>query len=176
MNNSNTPKIVVGVGLVAVYAVGLTVLTLRGKHDSEIAQLPPSALVASADAASLAPAIDGTADTLLSHEGPGAQDSPIVPTPAQVVPGPGTAGNESSRSPVHPAPRPLLDEAPNGAMTTTTPPVGGNDEASQETPAASDAATESADASVAVASAPTMPFADGRDGGEADESAPVIAN
>jgi hypothetical protein len=38
MNNSKTPKIVIGVGLAAVYAAGLGYFTLRGAHDNVIAQ------------------------------------------------------------------------------------------------------------------------------------------
>jgi hypothetical protein len=39
MNNSKTPKIVVGVGLAAVYAVGLTIVTMRNVPDSNVAQI-----------------------------------------------------------------------------------------------------------------------------------------
>jgi hypothetical protein len=39
MNNSKTPKIVVGVGLAAIYAAGLTVVTLRNVPDSNVAQI-----------------------------------------------------------------------------------------------------------------------------------------
>lgn len=52
MNNSKTPKIVIGVGLAAVYAVGLSLLVLRGAHDNTVAQgvaVAPPAQVAAAD-------------------------------------------------------------------------------------------------------------------------------
>jgi osmotically-inducible protein OsmY len=42
MNNSKTPKIVVGVGLAAVYASGLAYFILRGAHDNVIAQSAPT--------------------------------------------------------------------------------------------------------------------------------------
>src|ERR1051325_9712852 len=55
MNNSNTPKIVIGVGLVALYAIGFTVFALRGKHDTVVAQGTPSEISAPMAADSAAP-------------------------------------------------------------------------------------------------------------------------
>jgi hypothetical protein len=54
MKNSKTPKVVVAVGLVAVYATGLTILTLRDKGDTVVAQQAasvPAAQIAAAPAA-----------------------------------------------------------------------------------------------------------------------------
>ncbi|MEO6079133.1 MAG: BON domain-containing protein [Steroidobacteraceae bacterium] len=58
MNNSKTPKIVVGVGLAAIYATGLAIFTLPRTHDNVVAQNASDAPTAQIAAASVpAPAI-----------------------------------------------------------------------------------------------------------------------
>ena len=43
MNNSKTPKVVVGVALAAIYAAGLGVLAVRSAHQKAVAQQAPAA-------------------------------------------------------------------------------------------------------------------------------------
>jgi hypothetical protein len=52
MNNSKTPKIVVGAGLGVVYAVGLTMVMMRGGPDSNVAQ--PATVEVAAEMATVA--------------------------------------------------------------------------------------------------------------------------
>lgn len=156
MNNSNTPKVVVGVGLVAIYAVGLTVLTLRGKH-GEILRSPPAAVaapmtadVAVPDAAITEPA--QPAEPLVSPGTVGAEGNAPASTPAPVARRGGSAVDEAVRP----------------------PPAGGNEEASREDTPVSEATTEPA-ASTEVADTPT-PASDSRDDAGSDEPALLITD
>lgn len=83
MNDSKTPKIVVGVGLVAVYAAGMGVLALRERHPAVVTS-PPQVVSAADDPspASATLAATDAADTA-SSVGTSGTDSglPAVPAP-----------------------------------------------------------------------------------------------
>jgi osmotically-inducible protein OsmY len=50
MNSNSTPKIVVGIGLAAVFGVGVSIFAVRAKQESEIARTsPPAAVAAQSD-------------------------------------------------------------------------------------------------------------------------------
>ena len=50
MNSNSTPKLVIGIGLAAVFGVAVSVFAVRAKHDSELARnAPPPALTAPSD-------------------------------------------------------------------------------------------------------------------------------
>ncbi len=105
MNNSKTPKIVVGVGLVAVYAAGLTFLTLRETHDSAVAQSAPSAQMVAAPAAPPLVIPESVETPALAPEA-----SPPAATPAPVAP-PSVASQ----------PKPRAAEVPVASLPTRPP-------------------------------------------------------
>jgi hyperosmotically inducible protein len=131
MNKSNTPKVVVGVGLVAVYAVGLTVLTLREKH--EVVQSPP-AEVAAATPEVASPAV-----------------SPLSETTAEVAQAP--AVTATAPSPVTPEPKARADASIPADVAATSPSPRGTDEAANAGNIASEAASDSVAAPAAASNA-----------------------
>lgn len=129
MNNSKTPKIVVGVGLVAVYAAGLTFLTLRETNDSAVAQSLPAAESAQMVAAPAEPALGlpESTNTLASADALAPELSTPAATPAPVAPTP--AASTAARAPeatrptaaAQPAPRPA--EVPLANLPSPRSPV-----------------------------------------------------
>jgi hypothetical protein len=149
MNNSNTPKIVVGVGLVAVYAVGLTVLTLRGKH--EVIPATPAAVSAPADA--MAPTVDPSVAEASVPSLAEAPSPPLSETPAAVAQAP--AVKEAVPAPVAPAPRTRTEVPAQAEVAATTAPSPANDETASAGNVTRDSATEPAPMAASNAPAAT---------------------
>jgi hypothetical protein len=88
MKNSKTPKIVVAVGLVAVYATGLTILTLRDSSNAVVAQQTSSVPAAQIAAAPVVPPeivpAPGEEATSVTEQAAAlnAASAPAVPAPA----------------------------------------------------------------------------------------------
>jgi hyperosmotically inducible protein len=93
MNSNSTPKIVVGIGLAAVFGAGVSIFAVRAKQESEIARTTPPAAVAAQNDQS-------AADTTAPVQGAPAQ------APAdQSIPAPTTQGSAPTTA-VMPAPTP----------------------------------------------------------------------
>lgn len=104
MNSNSTSKLVVGIGLAAVFGVGVSVFAVRAKHESELARdTSPPALVAPSDqnaTDATAPAPNAAAQTPIdqtapmpSAPAPVPSAAPSVVTPTPVAPTPPTSGN-----------------------------------------------------------------------------------
>jgi len=93
MNSNSTPKIVVGIGLAAVFGVGVSIFAVRAKQESEIARTAPAAAVA-------AQSDQSAADTTAPVQGAPAQTPPDQSTSA-----PSAQGSAPTTS-VTPAPTP----------------------------------------------------------------------
>jgi hypothetical protein len=85
MNNSKTPKIVVGVGLVAAYAAGLTFLTLRDAPEGAVAPSQTSALSAQMAAAPALPPMGTTESASTAALAPEASAAVETPAPGAAV-------------------------------------------------------------------------------------------
>ena len=87
MNNSKTPKIVIGVSLVALYAIGFTVFALRGKHDNVVAQGAPSGVSApmAADPALAPLGLPESAEASAATSPQDAVSVPVAPEAADVT-------------------------------------------------------------------------------------------
>jgi osmotically-inducible protein OsmY len=106
MNSKSTPKIVVGIGLAAVFGVGVSMFAVRAKQESEIARTaPPAAVVAApsdqnaADAA--APAAGSAAQTPVDQAAtaPSAPaTAPVAAVPAPSTPSAAVAASDQSDS------------------------------------------------------------------------------
>lgn len=130
MNNSKTPKIVVGVGLVAVYATALAMFTLRGAHDSVVAQSLPAA-VPTPVAADAAPAPEASS--------PAATPAPIAPEVSTAARAP-----DRMRPLVASESKPRAQQVPVAHLVASTPPARSDAEESSPGNSGSDAANESA--------------------------------
>jgi len=133
MNNSKTPKIVVGVGLAAVYATIAAFLIPRGEHDNIVAQnatTAPAAEVAS-EPALPPPLVSEDASTTANE-----QPAPAVAAPAPVAAAPvAVAASKASAAPAarkaetkpqlseQPVARqePIAEERPIASVATTPP-------------------------------------------------------
>jgi hyperosmotically inducible periplasmic protein len=103
MNSNSTPKIVVGIGLAAVFGVGVSIFAVRAKQESEIARTAPPAAVAAqqsdqsaADTTAPVPGAPAPAPSDQSTSAPSAQGS--APT-TSVTPAPTPAATALSDSP-----------------------------------------------------------------------------
>jgi hypothetical protein len=148
MNNSNTPKIVVGVGLVAVYGA-LTFFMLHGAHDSAVAQSLPAAVSAPTAAEPAAPPV-AAAPT------PAIQES--VDTRASTE----ATAKEARRPRIAAEPKPHAEHVPVASLASTIPPARNEAEASSTGTSGSNAVddlppTEDAAASASVTSAEDVP-------------------
>jgi hyperosmotically inducible periplasmic protein len=93
MNSNSTPKIVVGIGLAAVFGVGVSIFAVRAQQESEIARAtPPAAVAAQSD--------QSAADTTAPAQGAPAQAPPDQSTPAP------SAQDSAPTTAVMPAPTP----------------------------------------------------------------------
>lgn len=135
MNNSKTPKIVVGVGLVAVYATILTVAAVRRPSEIAVTEgVPssPSALSAQMTAEPVVPQLGTTesAAALASQDAMAPATEAAVATPASMAPpaSAATKAAEVARSQVAPAPQPRIAEVPVESMPSPRPPAPGNAE------------------------------------------------
>jgi hypothetical protein len=155
MNNSKTPKIVVGVGLAAIYATGLAVFTLRGMHNDVVVSTSaaPPALAAEPAPPAIEPAPAAT---------PASVTEQTAGAPTAAAPAPSTAGNATA-SPLpraesqanlagkeQPVPRVATAPAEESAAEESAP---ANDVASADNEAADSAGD--APSSVQAGSAPT---------------------
>jgi hypothetical protein len=141
MNNSKTPKIVVGVGLVAAYAAGLTFLTLRDKPAS--VEQSPSAVSAQMVAAPAAPpAVIAESDTLASAT----TTEPAVPETSNAAKVPAAA------PPVASQPKPRAAEVPVANLPSPRPPAASDAEESSRSNSGTNAVSELAATANSVAS------------------------
>jgi osmotically-inducible protein OsmY len=102
MNSNSTHKIVVGIGLAAVFGVGVSVFAVRAKHEIEVARNAPAAALTvpadqnadtSAAAAAVQTPTDSTANPSLLASSPVATTSPAPVAPAPVARIAPVAGN-----------------------------------------------------------------------------------
>lgn len=170
MNNSKAPKIVVGVGLAAIYATGLAFLMQRGGHATVVARNAPDVPTVEAATEPVAPPAIASAFADASTsvaEAPAAVTAP--PEPAVTTAARGKEKTIASRPAAPPAlmsnvgksapasldtstgngPAASADDAPASAQAGSESP--GND--SQVTP---EAATQPAQVGDVDASAPTV--------------------
>jgi hyperosmotically inducible periplasmic protein len=106
MNSNSTPKIVVGIGLAAVFGVGVSMFAVRAKQESEIARTAPPAAVAAAPsdqnaADATAPAAAAAAQTPVDQAAtaPSAPaTAPVAAVPAPSTPSAAVAASDQSDS------------------------------------------------------------------------------
>jgi hyperosmotically inducible periplasmic protein len=95
MNSNSTPKIVVGIGLAAVFGVAVSVFAVRAKHDSELARnASPPALTAPSDqnaADTTAPAPNAAAQMPTDQTAPSSTAQAPAPSAAPSVVAPPAA-------------------------------------------------------------------------------------
>lgn len=137
MNNSKTPKIVVGVGLAAIYATGAAFLMPHGASDNVVSQsasmAPPAEIVSeSAPPPAIAPA---PADVMASAEQSSAASAaatsaaptaPVVAVAKTEQPAPRTveAKPQVSEQPIakqEPVQEPVVEERPIASVATVPP-------------------------------------------------------
>lgn len=148
MNNSKTPKIVVGVVLVAAYATGLAVFALREKHDNVVAESAPVAPATQIAEAVPAPAVlPDSAEVLPSVADSAAMISSAAPTTSVAT---GSVGGSSSRIQSGSA---LRSKEQAIAALATTPAMG--DSAAGKTNPAGEVASVGNDAVSAADEAPS---------------------
>ena len=151
MNNSKTPKIVVGVGLVAAYAAGLTFLTLRDAPESAVAESQTSALSAQMTAAPALPPM-GTPESASGDVlAPEASAAVEVPVPSAPVVANAAKAPEATR-PAAVAPKPRVEEVPVASLPSPRPPVPSDAEELSRSNTGSNAVSELAASSDSVAS------------------------
>jgi len=130
MNNSKTPKIVIGVGLVAVYAIGFTVFALRGKHDNEnlVAQGTPSEVSAplAADPAAAPLGLPEFANAPADASAPAAMPASTAPEAASADQAP-----QVTRSAVASQPRQRAEEVPVQSLPSPRPPTFDDEQSSR---------------------------------------------
>lgn len=113
MNDSKTPKIVVGVTLVVAYAAGLSYLTLRDKHDLPVADATSAQMVAAP--AAPAPVIAESATALASTDAVPAAEAPVV-APAPVAPVAPAKAPEAKRPQLASEVKPRMEDVPVAAL------------------------------------------------------------
>lgn len=121
MNNSNTPKIVVGVGLVAAYAAGLTFLTLRDAPETAVTPSEQSALSAQMVTAPALPPMgtpEAAAAMALSPEASAAVEAPVPSAPVVA-----SAKAPATARPAAPESKPRVEEVPVASLPSPRPPV-----------------------------------------------------
>jgi hypothetical protein len=125
MNNSKTPKIVVGAGLAAVYTA-VAFFALRGTHDNAVAQSLPAPVPApiAGGPASSPLAVPPSADTLASADARTPESIPAAATPAASAPQAINAAKapEAARPKVAAKPNPRAAEVPVASLASTPPP------------------------------------------------------
>jgi hypothetical protein len=171
MNNSKTPKIVVGVGLVAVYATVLSILTLRGPHDSAVVESVPSAASAQMVAAPASPpvAIPESADALASEaNAPAAIPAPIAPAVTDATKAP------EARASVASAPKPRVEDVPIASLPSPRLPAPSDAEELSRSNSGSNAVSDLAATSEAVPSE-SVTSAEDTSSDEDSESATVVS-
>lgn len=109
MNSNSTPKIVVGIGLAAVFGVAVSIFALQAKHESELARnAPPPALTAPSDQN----ASDFTAPTPSTA----AQTSADQAAPTISLPPAAPAGIAPTAAPPAPPTPPTTNNSTNGGV------------------------------------------------------------
>jgi hypothetical protein len=175
MNNSNTPKIVIGVGLVALYAVGFTVFALRGKHDNVVAQNPPAAVSeqAAVDAPSPSTAIPESANNPASTDAgtAAAMSAPVAPAISNAAQSP-----DVTRPAVASQPKPRAQEVPIDSMPSPRPPVASDGEQSSRSNSGSNTVSEFATAETAPAESVTSADETAAEEDSQSTQAPAVDN
>jgi hypothetical protein len=148
MNNSNAPKIVIGVGLVAAYAIGFGVYALRARHDNMVVQGTPAPIsepMAVEPASTTMAVPEASAQTALPES-----SAPIAAESANAAKAP------EARPSVVAQPKPRA-ELPVDSMPSARPPVSNEPEESSRSnsgsSAVSDLATTGAAAGESVTAA-----------------------
>src|ERR1700683_1290475 len=99
MNSNSTHKVVVGIGLAVIFGVGVSVFTVRAKHDSELARNAPAPALAAptdqnaTDATGSGPnaAVQASADQTMPSSSAAPSAAPAAPpvvAPPSVAPTP----------------------------------------------------------------------------------------
>jgi hypothetical protein len=175
MNNSKTPKIVIGVGLVAVYATGMAVFALRGKHDNVIAQSPPAAVSAPMAAAPAAPPLvsQESANTSAFPEAsaPAAMPAPIAPAVANTA-----KAAEATRPSVASQPKPRAAEVPVESLPSPRPPAASDVEELNRSNSGSNAVSELAAAETVTGESVTSEEDTSSDEDSQSTEAPAVDN
>lgn len=179
MNNSMTPKIVVGAVLVAAYATGFTLL-MRDKNDAYVVQDPGVAVTGQMDSGVVpSPALASTA-TGLSTSVPAdpaafAEEAPVPAASAPELPAPQAPA--TVKSPVTPAPQAkVVEPQPKPQPRQTEQAVQGTDIA-QPGPASelASVASEPSSVDLAAEAAPPAPVASPSAGFDSQITADVKA-
>lgn len=100
MNSNATPKIVIGIGLAAVFGVGVSIFAVRAKHESEIARNTPAPIAAPAeqsvgDSSAQTPSDATTSAPTASSAAPPAA---VVPAPVAPIAPAASPAADSSRT------------------------------------------------------------------------------
>jgi len=175
MNTSKTPKIVVGVGLVAIYATAAAFFMPHSGHDSVVAQNPPSAIPAPiANSVAPLPVIPQSAGTPAPQDALTSQASSPAPAPAPKAPDLTTAARapETPRPRVAVEPAPRAEEVPAARVAAVTPAARSDAEESNLGNSGGDAVSEPAVTADAVDAKP-VPAADAPAGKDSQITADV---
>jgi|HubBroStandDraft_4_1064222.scaffolds.fasta_scaffold236694_1 hyperosmotically inducible protein len=99
MHSNSTHKVVVGIGLAVVFGVGVSVFTVRAKHESELARNAP-ALAAPSDQSDQ----NGTGAAVpnAAAQTPTDQTAPTPPAPTVTVPPPAPSAAPATAAPASP--------------------------------------------------------------------------
>jgi osmotically-inducible protein OsmY len=107
MNSNRTSRIVIGVGLLAIFGVGASIFAVRAKHESEVARNAPAPApaptdqsVADATAAAQNAAVQPTDQTVIPSGAPPAVAPVVAPTPvARTAPATSDAAKAAAAAP-----------------------------------------------------------------------------